>query len=42
MKSRQAPVNAADAEVFCEVVFEFIAALLWALVVSEGGRQYRV
>jgi hypothetical protein len=39
MESCQAPVDAADAEVFCEVVFEFVAALLLALVVSEGGRE---
>jgi hypothetical protein len=39
MESRQSPVDAADAEVFCEMVFELVAALLLALVVSEGGRE---
>ena len=34
MQCCEAPVDAAEAEVFCEVVFELIAALLWALVVS--------
>ena len=39
MEGRQTPVDAADAEVLCEMVFELVAALLWALVVSEGGRE---
>jgi hypothetical protein len=34
----EAPVDAADAEVFCEMVFELFAALLWALVVSVRSK----
>ena len=41
VQCREAPVDAGDAEVFSEMIFELFAALLWTLVVSVAASYYR-